>query len=738
MYPAGYIQTVRRLKLSAVLSLALFACLPASGEAAELQAGAGRSDLTPPTGFATMGYVRSDAVARGVHTRLLARTIVLRRGATKIALVTTDLGFTPGGLVADVAAALEDRGFSDRDLVVSASHTHSGPAGFSNFGADNFVAPTTGTPTQFSVSTDPQLYGFLVDRVALSIARADDDLGPARAGWGRTRLLGVTDNRSIEAHLADHSLDLPPGGGDPALDPGGYAHTIDPEVDVLRVDRVRRGRAIPLGAWMNFADHGTVNPYTFGVYNGDHTASASRVFERRVRRIGRVPRGLEVVGAYGNADAGDMTAGLRGRGPAFAEQVGTAEARAMLRAWRRAGRHTERSPSLDVRWTRRCFCGRTVDGAPVDEKPIVGLPFLTGSEENRGPLFDVDGVSHEGDRLPVGLGPQGRKIQTIRPPVGDFAPAYPLSVIRVGDGALATVPGEMTAELGRRTRAAVLAALRPAGVKGVALAGYANEYLHYFTTPEEYDQQHYEGGSTLYGRASGALISSDLARLAANLAGGETAPEPVAFDPRNGVTADKTPYGFGAEAAVITAQPGRVAARLERARMAWQGGERGLDRPLDRSFVTVQRRGARRWRTVTNDLGLQILWRVGDDGVYTAEWQIPLAQRHGRYRFVVTANRYRLASRPFRVRPSRALRLEPLGSGRVRIAYPEIDPSVDLNHRPRFASGGVIRARAPGARMVQVRRRRGTIFSLPPGATVRAGAARDRFGNRSAVAFAAR
>lgn len=279
----------------------------------------------------------------------------------------------------------------------------------------------------------------------------------------------------------------------------------------------------------------------------------------------------------------------------------------------------------------------------------------------------------------------------------------------------------------------MLAALRPAGVKGVALAGYANEYLHYFTTPEEYDQQHYEGGSVLYGRASGALIGSDLAVLATDLAGGAGR---LRSPQRRRGRPDA--LGFGAEAAAITAQPRRVAPRLKRASLVWQGGERGHYRPLDRSFLTVQRRAFGRWRTVTNDLGLQILWRVDGDGVYTAEWQIPLAQRRGRYRFVVTANRYRVASRPFTVRPSRALRLQELGSGRVRITYPELDPGLDLTSRPEFASGGVIRARTPGGRTVRVRRRRGATFSLPPGATVPAGAARDRFGNRTAAPSAAR
>ena len=47
--------------------------------------------------------------------------------------------------------------------------------------------------------------------------------------------------------------------------------------------------------------------------------------------------------------------------------------------------------------------------------------------------------------------------------------------------------------------AAVLNAISPTGVKDVVLSGYSNEYLHYFTTPQEYEMQHYEGGHTVYG-----------------------------------------------------------------------------------------------------------------------------------------------------------------------------------------------------------------------------------------------
>src|SRR4051794_10643971 len=408
------------LAAAATCVIALGAGAPS---AAAFEAGVGRSDVTPPTGFPTMGYVRSDAVARGQHTRLFARAIVLRSGDRKVALVATDLGFTPGGLVSEVAARLAARGFSERNIVISASHTHSGPAGYATFQSDNFVAPTMGTPGQFDVAGDTRLYGFLIERIALAVVRADMDLGPAKAAWGSGTLEGVTDNRSLEAHLADHGLDLPYGTGSIAQDPGGYAHTIDPEVDVLRVDRVAGRKSYPIGGWLSFADHGTVNPYQLGVYNADHHGPAERRFERAVRRAGHVPAGRDVVGAYGNADAGDMTAGLRGRGPAHAEHVGRAEAEAFLRAWRAAGTRLASRPAFEIRWTRSCFCGRTVDGGAVADRPAMGFPFFTGSEENRGPLYDETQVNHEGMRLPAGVGPQSRKIETVQPPVADFPSA---------------------------------------------------------------------------------------------------------------------------------------------------------------------------------------------------------------------------------------------------------------------------------------------------------------------------
>ena len=707
----------------AALILALATTAPAAAaRAGALRAGVGRSDITPPTGFATFGYVRDDAIARGQQTRLFARAVVLEEGTTKLAIVTLDLGVTPGALLTEVAARLANRGFSERNIIMSASHTHSGPAGYSAFQADNFVAPTQGDPTHFKTVGDTHLYGFLVTRIAIAIARADANLGPARIGWGSTTLLGVTDNRSLEAHLANFGYDLPYGTGKVSEDPRGYPGTIDPEVDVLRIDRVRHHKTTPLGGWLDFADHGTVNPYQLGVYNADHTGVASRAFEAAVRKIGHVPRSQDVVGAYGNADAGDMTAALRGRGPAYAEYVGEREAAAMLAAWRQAGRGMSRRPDFALRWSRSCFCGRSANGGPVDSKAIVGLPFITGSEENRGPLYDETHQQYEGYRLPVGVGPQSRKIQAIPPPIGDFTSAYPVMVVRLGSRLIATIPGEATVGMGRRIRAAVLAASRIAGVRGVALAGYSNEYVHYFTTPQEYDQQHYEGGSTLYGKYSSNLVMDDLGTLARALATNQPAPAPYPFNPRNGVAPDTTPYGQGAATTAAAQQP-TTTRRLQRATFSWTGGTQGLDRPLDRAFVTVQRKVRRRWRTATDDLGIQIIWRVDDAG---------------RYRFVITANRYRLRSQPFVVRRSTALTLHVAGRrGRkiiVTLSYPPIDVLADLiNHPANATAGTIVWHRGQKAR--RTRWRRSPTFALPAGTRIPAGGARDRFGNRSGQAF---
>src|SRR2546425_13298076 len=103
---------------------------PGDGGGGPLRAGAGRADITPPTGYYMMGWVRGDAKVTGQNTRLWARVIVLKQGDKKVALIAGDLNGWPGGLVKAAADLNKDRGYSEQNVLASASHTHAAPTGF--------------------------------------------------------------------------------------------------------------------------------------------------------------------------------------------------------------------------------------------------------------------------------------------------------------------------------------------------------------------------------------------------------------------------------------------------------------------------------------------------------------------------------------------------------------------------------------------------------------------------------
>jgi hypothetical protein len=455
------------------------------------------------------------------------------------------------------------------------------------------------------------------------------------------------------------------------------------------------------------------------------------VVEATIRRSARVPAGQEVVNAFGNGAEGDMSAGLGDYGPAYAERVGRLEARAMLTAWRQAGRAMTRTPPLDRRWTRVCFCGQQTAQGPIDSVGLLGLAASGGSEELRTVFQDAAPTNFEGRTLPADAGPQGKKIVVAT--LGSRQAVVPLMAIRIGDRMIVSLPGEMTVEMGRRIREAVRSASAGA-VKEVVLAGLGNAYVNYFATPEEYERQHYEGGFTIYGRFSALVVQEGLADLAARLVAGRPAPDP--YDQGAAPTTGDALFAPAATRAGALQQPHAVA-RLERASFAWRGAPNGRDRPVDAPFVRIQRRQRGAWKPVTDDLGMQIAWRADGDGNYRAEWEAPRSARPGVHRFLITGGGYELASEPFTVSRSDALTVEQVtaGAGRyaVRLRYPAAVPDRDFTYRPEAASGGRLRVRSGGRTRV-VRLRSGTDFVLPAGRSqvIPAGGARDGYGNTNA------
>ena len=747
---------VVRIALAALTAVAAALALAAPASAApQLQVGVGRADITPPTGYYMMGWVRSDAVSAGQHTRLWARVIVLERGGQKMALVAEDLGGIPGGMLAEAAQRVSDLGFSQQNVLDSASHTHSGPTGFFNFSTFNTVFMTINSPTDFQLTggLDPQLYTFMVRRLELAIRRADANLGPGKLGWGKTQIADLTDNRSVEAHLRNHGINEDRGDGSADQDPQGRLHTLDPDVNVLRVDKMIGGRQVPVGMWSTFANHGTVVRYQFTYYNRDHHGAATQLVEDAIRRAGRVPPGQEVVNAYGNTDEGDQTAGLHRAGPAAADYVGRVEASAFMRAWRQAGSQMTATPILGRRWTRMCWCGQQTAAGRVADRAEFGLPQFTGSEEGRGPLFDVTGVPFEGHRLPVGTGPQGDKIAAPLPV--QVPEAVPLMALRVGPRMIVSIPGEMTAEMGRRVRRAVTDAARGSGVTDAVISGLANEYVDYFTTPQEYDAQHYEGGATIYGRASGVALQEVLVDLTRRLVQGRPAPQPYPYDPRNGVTANAAPFPLGAASATVARQhgpgPGGWGAPAFPGAAGCAASTARSNAPSSRSSAALPSGG---WQTVDSDLGLAVLWRVNEDGLYLARWEPRLDQPLGAIASGSPPTATPLTSNPFELSANKGLRprrvAAPAGKVAVVLDYPRArvreeigdplpDASASLTHRPRSAASGRVTFIVDG-QPVTVQAGPGGRFevSASPGDQVRipAGAGRDGFGNRTGQDFA--
>ncbi len=483
-------------------------------------------------------------------------------------------------------------------------------------------------------------------------------------------------NRSLEAHLANFGIHEGYGTGNVDQDPGGYLDTIDPAVDVLRVDKLVGGRDVPVGVWSSFANHGTVDKATYTVYNGDHQASADRAVESAIRAAGAVPSAQEVVSAFANADEGDQTSGIRHSGPADAERVGDVEAHVLLDAWTEAGKALSTDLPLDMRWTRISLSGvSTSTGHAVGTDPVTGLSLFTGSEEGRGPLYDitgqVNGTNFEGVKAPVDnpVDGQGDKVE-VRTALPSMSTAFPhvlpITVLRLGDRLVATIPGEMTVAMAKRVRAAVLQAASALPIHGSAA--------------------------------------------------------PADDDARNGVTTGSGAAAFptGATSATITGQPATTE-RLAQSVFSWQGAALGADMPVGRAFVTVRRLDHGSWTPVADDLGLQIVWRVDDSGQYNARWEVPLDIPTGDYEMVVTANQYSLTSAPFTVVPSTRLVLAGTNA-QLHVGYPAAVENVDVTARPVSVAGGTISSRPFSGATVSA-------------GAVPAGAVQDAYGNCNGSAF---
>lgn len=621
-----------------------------------LRAGAASRDITPANGDQFFGYARPDKTAEGVSLRLFARALVLGSEGGRVALVSADLGAPK--VRERVLEYVRPLGFDENTLLFACTHTHAGPDG-----VGDWVAAQVG------------------DAVAAAAERAR----PAVAGWGTASVDSVNRSRSVEAHLANHGQDHQPGTATPDLDPEGPDHTRD---TTLRLLRVETADGDPVAAWTHFPVH----PTAYTPHNTTYSADCSGV---AVRRFAAEFDGDTPLAMHTNGPLGDMIPVYDDHNMhAVADRTGKRMAQGMREAWDDAAGNLTGDAPVAGRATTVTYEGQEVaPGKRVADEAAFGLPFFGGGENGPSLFFDA---GLQGLRLPAEKADpvHGRKLVAGADGPWSWPPAVPAQAIRVGDRLLLAYGGEPTVETGRRVCAAAAAAA-PEGVEDLAVVGVANGYRGYFTTPEEYDQQHYEGGHTVFGKYSSLAMENALVDLTADLAGEETGKVPPAG---TGPESPAAPVGQSGTEPTITDDVPETVERMETVTVGWEGGPAGQDRPVGEPLVVLKREEEDSWEAGATDLDIGFVWREHEAGTYTARYDVPPGLPTGTYRLRIRTAGGTVASSPVEVVPStellvRGIRLEPKAEQStvaVVAQNPPPDPDRSLRTRPQRPTGGTV------------------------------------------------
>jgi hypothetical protein len=176
--------------------------LSSSITTAELRAGAAKVDLVPPFPTTMGGYFDRVATFEGVSTPIFARSVFFDNGETQVGVIAVDLVYVSRLLVDAARENIEKAtGVPGENILISATHSHSGPSGF--IGA-RFLGR----------KENSELSKFLIQQVTTAGLQAYKNLESAQIGFGKGRLDTMTRNRQQNNN-----------------------EVIDPDVGVLKVQK---------------------------------------------------------------------------------------------------------------------------------------------------------------------------------------------------------------------------------------------------------------------------------------------------------------------------------------------------------------------------------------------------------------------------------------------------------------------------------------------------------------------
>jgi neutral ceramidase len=612
------------------------------------QVGAGIYDITGPAAeLGMMGYAMVDQKTAGIHQRLRSRAFVIASpcNGKRAVFVSADLGQLFQGVRQQVMEKLRARYgtlYTEDNVLLSVTHTHSGPGGFSHYALYNLTI----------LGYDKQNFDAIVDGIYQSIVRAHDNLAPGGIRVASGELFDASINRSPEAYLRN-----------PTTERSGYSHDTDKRMTLMRLQG-DDGREVGLINW--FAVHGTSMGNDNLLISGDNKGYASYLFEKLKGTSYTATRTF--VAAFAQSNEGDVTPNIHGGtngGGAndFESTELSARKQFNLAKTLYDSASARLTGGVDSRLTyvkmdEVQVAPQYTDGfwRPTCEAAI-GDSMLAGAED--GPGFGKEGATCEEIRdmwsvfnctfftTPC----QGEKPITLE--TGTMTPypwtpeVLPLQVVRLGNVALVGVPFEATTMAGRRLRQQVLAQLAPLGVDQVVIAGLANAYAGYLVTREEYAKQDYEGASTHFGPWTLAAVQQEVDKLAVAMrTGTSVAPGPTPRDLRNeqstgqtGVVYDDKPLWVEFGSIVTDARASYN--RGETVSVKFWGGHPKNNLRLQGTFLQVQRKTSTgTWVTVANDWDWETKYRwqrydcaptYGCSHV-TTEWTIPADATPGTYR----------------------------------------------------------------------------------------------------------
>ena len=620
-------------------------------------AGRGIADVTgEPLGVGMMGYADTSQFTEGLHQRQRSRAFVIADEATgkRFVHVTADIGMMFSNIRNDVMDRLAKTygdTYAEQNVMLTATHTHAGAAGFSHYNMYNLFSGGQHEGTESAI----------VDGIFRSIVRAHDDVAPADLSLGTSEVDNANVNRSQEAYDRN-----------PAADKAFFGEgATDDQSTTLSIRR--NGTLDGVINW--FPVHATSLPTSNKLISPDNKGYAEYRWEREVRGVDYTTDSdnPDMVSAFAQTNAGDMSPNLAlqpGTGPTKdpfknTQIIGGRQYAGAVRGTE--GAQQSLSGGLDSRLTyvdmSKVEVGRefTPDGKVHHTcKAALGAPFAAGSTEDGGgglPIFKEgkDGGNPAFDLLSNILYTASPSLRTCQAPkeialpvggAGLVQQKLPVQLVRIGDLYLVGLPQEVTITAGLRLRREV-AEITGAPIENVLVNGYANAYAHYLTTPEEYDSQEYEGGSTLFGRYQLPAYQQVVSQLATSMEQGTelevgTRAGDPSYVPGTQATLSTDRLGLGLNHGDVLTEPSASYQAGEEVETVFAAANPDNDMRHEDTYLSVERRTPTGWERVADDgdWSTKIRWATGESlGIDATVTWVPEDPGTYRIRYFGTAKK---------------------------------------------------------------------------------------------------